>query len=332
MRIRQLLPAASLVCLAMLVGWPVSGAQRNRRPAAPVTTDVIWQNPGAPERLDFVGGIGGRRNAPRPPFQFVEESSSGTTPKVKVRDANGRQWTAKWGSEVNSEVFASRIAWAAGYIVEPSYFVASGRIIGVGKLDRAKDYVSSDGSFRDARFEAKTESIASHKDEESWRWDQNPFLGTKELDGLKIIVMLVSNWDNKDQRDAGRGSNTCIYDVQTPSGVARKYVISDWGGSMGKWGGVLRREKWDAKGYADQSKDFLQYKSGRWQFGYSGQHTDDFKKDISPTSITWIANRLSRITDRQIRDGLTACGAAPNEIPIFAAAVRERIRQLQMVR
>ena len=32
----------------------------------------------------------------------------------------------------------------------------------------------------------------------SWRWDDNPFVGTNELAGLKLMVMLLGNWDNKD--------------------------------------------------------------------------------------------------------------------------------------
>src|SRR5262249_58674885 len=149
-------------------------------------------DPSAVEGLDFAAGAGGRAHMPNPPFTFVEENLSGSNPKVRVTDANGTKWTAKFGSEVNAETFATRIAWAAGYFVELAYFVPSGKIEKLGHLDRAKKSVRPDGSFTDSRFELHREKgVKKLQEEESWSWIQNPFLGTKELNGLKVIMMLV---------------------------------------------------------------------------------------------------------------------------------------------
>jgi hypothetical protein len=294
-------------------------------------TPVLWRDPGAVERLDFVNGPGGAARAPKPPFTFVEEDLGGSNPKIKVTDANGTKWGVKWGSEVHSEVFASRVAWAAGYFVEPTYFVSSGKIVNVdrGQLTRAKRFIQNDGSFENARFELKLDTLAKLNDEEGWGWNSNPFTGTKELDGLKVVVMLVSNWDNKDVRDVSRGSNTAIFVVPGKNGKNEAhYIFTDWGGSMGKWGGVLGREKWDAKGYAKQTADF--YKGG--QFGYKGQHTSDFANNIPPAHVAWVAQYLGRITDQQLRDGLQAAGATPDEVSTFAPAIRDRINQLKTAR
>jgi hypothetical protein len=325
---------ATVVLMAPALGQ--TGRPRTAaKPAAKAPTNVtyIWRDPGAVEKLDFVGGPGGRAKAPKPPFAFVEEDFGGTNPKIKVTDANGLKWGVKWGSEVNSEVFASRIAWAAGYYVEPTYFVASGKINGVTGLDRAKKYVGSDGSFTDARFELKEKGVTKLKDEQSWAWNANPFTGTKELDGLKVVLMLVSNWDSKDQRDAGRGSNTAIFQFAEPDGGTRTvYVFGDWGGSMGKWGGVFGREKWDAKGFASQTKDFIKGVSGGMvQWGYKGQRTSDVTEGISVDDVRWIAGYIGRITDKQLEDGLQACGATPEETRIFLQAMRERINKLKSI-
>lgn len=167
---------------------------------APTGPPAIWRDPGAVERLDFVGGVGGREGAPKPPFTFEEENLSGSNPKVRVKDADGVKWSVKFGSEVKAETFSTRVVWAAGYFVEPDYFVAQGKVENIGPLTRAKHSIKSDGSFRDARFEMHREKgVAKFGDEHSWSWVQNPFLGTKEFNGLKILVMLVSNWDNKDR-------------------------------------------------------------------------------------------------------------------------------------
>jgi hypothetical protein len=336
------------LALALAVAVPTPAAARGGAPIqkedksakdqkaielAKSAKQVVWHDPGAVESLDFTYGIGGAENAPKPPFKFVEEDLNASNPKVKVTDANGRKWTAKFGGEVNAEVFASRIAWAAGYYVEPGYFVPSGKIEGVdqSKLSRAKKFIGKDGSFTNARFEYKPTALAKLNDEQGWDWRSNPFVGTKELNGLKVVMMLTSNWDNKDVRDISRGSNTAIYVVETPEGNEARYYITDWGGSMGKWGGVLGREKWDPKGYAKQSADFLKVSGGTPQFGYSGQHTGDWKNDIKPSDVAWITQYLARITDDQIRTGLQAAGATEEEISILAPAVRQRIDALKQV-
>lgn len=293
---------------------------------------VLWRDPGRVERLDFQWGVGGRALAPAPPFRFIEEDKGGSNPKVKVRDAKGRRWSVKWdeGGEANAEVFATRVAWAAGYFVEPSYFVRKGRIVGARNLDRAAKHIGPDGAFRDARFELKYKTVAERKGDESWRWDSNPFVGTRELNGLKIVSMLVSNFDNKDARDAGRGSNTAVHVVSGSRGLEARYLITDWGGAMGKWGGVFTREKWDCEGFQDQTSKFVEVEDdGQIDWGFSGQHTDSFKKDVRIEDVRWAMQFLGRITDRQLRDGLAASGASRAEIGCYQRAMRSRIEQLR---
>src|SRR5499433_2386085 len=187
----------ALVAVLLALGFISSATaqkqkEQKEQKSPKVVTPVIWSDPGAVENLDFVGGIGGRRNAPKPPFSFVEESMSGTNPKVRISDANGALWTVKFGSEVNAETFATRIAWAAGYFVEPDYFIPSGKIEKLGQIERARKFIKPDGSFADARFEMRREKGVKKLDaEKSWSWLENPFVGTKELNGLKVIMMLV---------------------------------------------------------------------------------------------------------------------------------------------
>lgn len=330
-----LLLSVTAISFFLFVGAPSKAVQKEKevlRPGKP----IIWRSPGVVEKLDLVGGSTGRAKAPRPPFTFVEESLSGTNPKVRVSDANGVKWTAKFGAEVNSETFATRLVWAVGYFVEPAYFVASGKIENGGqpiKLTRAKDFVKSDGSFVDARFEMQKEKgVKKLEEEQSWGWTDNRFAGSKELNGLKVMVMLVSNWDNKDVRDFKRGSNTAIFQHPTKVGVEDRYLVTDWGGSMGKWGGVLSREKWDCKGFKGQTKDFVKGVKGEFvQFGYTGQHSDSFKNDIRVSDVKWLLQYLGRVTDDQLRAGLQASGASPDEIECFTQSLRDRINQLKTV-
>lgn len=306
------------------------------------TRRSLWADPGEVERLDFYGGPGGRDGAPAPPFRFVAEHGTGSSPCVSVEDARRRTWRVKWGDEVQSETFASRLAWAAGYYVERAYFIAEGKIEGEYELGRAGACVGDDRTFKDARFELDEAGVRKLFDEHGWSWDDNPFVGTKELAGLKIMVLLTSNWDNKDVRDVARGSNTAVFEHRLADGsLEARYLIIDWGASMGKWGTPLTRSKWDCEGYAAQTPDFVSSVEGaggtentgggalRW--GYTGQRTDEATEGITTAHVRWLLRYVGRVTDHQLREGLRASGATDPEIESFTASIRARLEQLRRV-
>jgi hypothetical protein len=283
--------------------------------------------------LDLVSGPGGADGQPSAPFRFLEEHLGGSQPCVSVIDDRGRRWRVKWGDEVNSETFAVRIAWACGYFVETTHFVAHGRIVGATGLQRAGACLDEDCRFTSARFELDDPSVKALFEEHSWAWNDNPFVGSPELQGLKILTMLVSNWDTKDRRDVARGSNTAIYEQVGPGGREAHYLISDWGGSMGSWGAnILTRGRWDAAAFAAQTPQFVTgIEDGIVKFGYSGQRTEDISSGITPADVRWLCRHLGRITDRQLAEALRASGATDQECEQFAASLRERIRQLMRV-
>jgi hypothetical protein len=293
----------------------------------------LWRDPGEVERLDFRGGPGGPGGEPAPPFRFVEEHATGSNPCLSAHDAKGRTWRVKWGDEVQSETFAVRLVWAAGFHAEAAYFVPEGELEGATELGRARSCVTEDCRFKDARFELDEPGVRKLFDEHGWSWDDNPFQGTRELAGLKIMVMLLSNWDNKDVRDVARGSNTAIFEYTLPDGTREaRYLIIDWGATMGKWGSALTRGKWDCEGFASQNPEFIAGVEGgvvRW--GYTGQRTDEATEEITVEDVRWLCRYLTRVTDQQIRDGLHASGATQQEVDCFTRALRARIHELQRV-
>jgi hypothetical protein len=71
-------------------------------------------------------------------------------------------------------------------------------------------------------------------------------------------------------------------------------------------------------------------RSGQYlRFGFSGQHTDDFKNDITVENVRRLMRYLGRVTDVQIQNGLTASGATLEEATCFATQLRKRINQLR---
>jgi hypothetical protein len=250
----------------------------------------------------------------------------GTSPKVLVRDATGLQWRVKGGHDVKAETFITRFVAALGYFGETTHFLAEGRIQNVPVLKRASGFIKRDGTFTWAAFE-KVEPNARFAG--SWSWVDNPFLDRPELKGLKILVMLFSNWDNKDSRNVRKGSNTSILEF---ADGRRVYFVNDWGQSFGSWGRMFGRDNWNCETYRSQTTSFVLRGSGDLvRFGYGGQHTDDFKRDIRVADVRWLMQYLGRVTDAQIRVGLKFAGASEREETCFAGALRDRIEQLRRI-
>jgi hypothetical protein len=288
---------------------------------------ALWHDPGDIARLDLRAGIGGAEMAPRPPFAFVDEDLSGSTAKVKVKDANGRHWVVKFGREAYADTFGSRMAWAVGYYVEPTYMVADGVIAGAHDLHRAGKEIDPSGRFQGGRFQLRS-SAPKYLKTVTWSWDDNPFVGTPELNGLKILMMLLSNWDDKDARDAeSRGTNTAIYQ----QGDLLYYFIDDWGGSMGNWGKYFTRSKWDAASFARQSSEFVSLKGGQLHWGYVGQHSAALTKGLQYGDVRWLLEYLGRLSDQQMRAALDSSGASPEEAATYLGGLRTRIEALRQL-
>ena len=294
------------------------------------SAQMIWKEP-PPANLDsWKWGPGGEQSAPRPPFQFIREKRTGTNPKVVVEDSKGRLWTVKFGSEVYADTFAPRILNALGYAAEPTFFVPGGRIGGVHDLKRAKHFISKTGAFRNASFKLHRRG-AGPEDERAWSWTSNPFVGSRQLAGLKILVMLISNWDTKDARD-GNGSNNKFLHASSVDGLTAWYAVTDWGASLGKCGSFLHRDRWDLSGYAAQTPSFVRLtRKGEIHWDFDGKHRQDITAGIGLDDIRWFVPYLSRISDDELLTGLEASGAA---IPIaqgFTRMIRKRIGELQQI-
>jgi hypothetical protein len=299
----------------------------------PPGKSILWVDPGDASLIDFEHGVGGSELQPQAPFRFIDEDMSGTHAKINATDARGALWNIKWGSEATPSTFCTRLVWACGYFVEPEYFVARGRIEGVHGLKRAKSRVAKDGSFVDARFQLRSGS-ATFLDDYSWTWTSNPFVRTPQLQGLKILMLLVSNWDAKDARDRAYGrmdSNLAIFADDSTGERHYIYAQDDWGGTLGKWGNQFTWNRGDCKGFAEQTRDFVKVvEDGKLRWAFNGKHRKDMTADITVYDVQWLLQFLGRITDAQIRRGLEASGATPDELECYAKSLRQRIEQLQL--
>jgi hypothetical protein len=311
--------------IVLLVATVFSQQTSNKKQKPTQSTppeQILWIDPGDVPSLDLRYGVGGRDSQPQPPFYFIEEDMSGTTPKINVRDDRGVIWNLKWGAEASASIFCTRLAWACGYVTEPEYFVALGQIEGVHGLTRAKSHVSRDGSFTAARFQLRSGRLKYLKDRR-WKWADNPFLNSQELQGLKLLTLLVSNMDAKNV-------NLGVFADGDAANERYLYAVTDWGGSLGKWGNPITRSIGDCKGFAAQTPQLVKgVKDGRLRWTFSGKHRTELTADILVTDVQWLLQYLGRVTDEQIRDGLSASGESPEDTECYATALRQRIVQLQ---
>jgi hypothetical protein len=292
---------------------------------------IVWRAPGEISEADWVWGPGGANRAPAPPFQFLKENMGGTNPKVNVRDARGALWIVKFGAEVHPEVFMARLLYATGFDAEPTYFVEHGTIAGAHGLKRAKPYIGKDGRFRNARFKLRDQKKQSYANQYHWSWADNPFRGSHEMNALRILAMLTSNWDTKDARD-GEGSNTAVFLHRGDGAPVYWYAVSDWGSTFGSWGGFFKRSRWDAAAYESQTRKFVKgVDGGVVLWGFEGKHGRDVSEGITVEDVRWILPWLSRITHDQLVAGFLASGARAETGERFSKALRNRVAQLEQI-
>jgi hypothetical protein len=270
-------------------------------------TPVLWREPTDLESRNLLLGAGGETMKPDlSKVTFIEEKTGGYSKKYRVRDGAGNEWIAKLGKEAQPDTAANRLLWVVGYETEIAYLVPHLTIAGKG-------------SFDNVRLEARPKDV---KRVSTWKWDDNPFKGTRELQGLKIMMSLINNWDMKDDNNqilATRGTN---------DGELR-YIISDLGGSFGKTGGIISRSRNKPSDYI--KADFIKSVKGDFiDLNYGGKNQKLFD-DLKVQDAKWLAGYLGRLSDEQIKDAFRAANYLPEEVEQLARAVRQRINELTRI-
>ena len=270
-------------------------------------TPVLWRDPGNIASRDLFTGPGGEAmNPDLSRVTFIKEETGGYSKKYRVRDGKGRVWVAKLSKEAQSETAANRILWAIGYQTEIPYLVPSVNIDGKG-------------TFENVKFEARPENI---KRLDLWKWDDNPFVGTKEFQGLKVMMVLLENWDIKDD------NNKILLVRNEQTGRSELlYIISDLGATFGKTGGVISRSRNKPEDYVE-AKFINEVKGNHIDFRFSGKRQGLFD-DITIAQARWVGDLLAQLTDQQIQDAFRAANYTPEQIRMLSDALKSRITELE---
>jgi hypothetical protein len=336
-RIHRIFAACFLTVLCLCLSQLTYSQDADSQAAG---SPILWRDPGDIAARDLRFGPGALHLAPVAPFTFIEEDKSGVSPKFVVRDGRGVRWAVKLGEEAQAETVATRLVWSVGYFAEEAYYFDRVQIRQLPKLSRGMEYVGRRGTVMGARFEPRRDHI---KRGDNWDWDKNPFADTRELSGLKILMILLNNYDT-------RKENNRVLHVKDPAtgSLEGQHTVVDLGATLGKAGGL------GGKRSKNNLEDFLSTKfvkgveeDGSVEFDYDTRPTklgilsvvyppyyrSQVKKEKSMRGIPidharWIGSLLSQLSDEQLRDAFNAAGYDRATTDGYVNALRARIGQL----
>lgn len=307
---------------------PVKGDQ--------VHNPVLWTDPGNIATSDLFYGQGGPKHQPKPPFTFLREDMHGTNPKFDARDADGKKWRVKLGEEARPEVVASRLLWAVGYFANDDYVLPQATVRGL-KMHRKSPNAKGD-EITYARFARKP----GGRDKIGiWEWKDNPFSGTRELNGLRVMMAVMNDWDLKDD------NNSVYRDDKSDRQI---FLANDVGAAFGTNGLSWTRAR--SKGNIDSFKEskfitritdtevdfatpaapkaILAESVGFGAISYAERAKLDWiGKNIPRADARWIGSLLGQLTHQQLLDAFRAGDFPPDVIDAYVALVESRIAELK---
>jgi hypothetical protein len=303
--------ALILVSMALLLTASIQGQQSKKSHPKPIPNDakpVLWREPTDIASRDLFLGPGGEAMKPDlSKVTFIADESRSYSKKYRVRDGAGNEWVVKVGPEAQSETAATRLVWAAGYFADITYLAPHVDIEGKGFFDNA-------------RFEARIKG--QKRLGQRWDWSRNPFVGTNELQGLKVLMALINNWDIQNHNN----NILLVTDDATGEKEAR-YFDTDLGASFGKEGRFLGHTRNRPDQYVADTKFITGVEHGMVRFDYKGKNKH-LINDITVAQAKWLGNILSQLSDQQISDAFRAANYSPEQIEALTRVVKARINEL----
>jgi hypothetical protein len=293
-------------------------------------------DPGNIAERDLFYGQGGEKHQPKPPFKFLREDMHGTNPKFDARDAEGKKWRVKLGEESRPEVVASRLLWAVGYFANDDYVLPEATVQGLEMRRKSRNASGDDITFaRFARKPGGQDKIGI------WEWKDNPFTGTREFNGLRVMMAVMNNWDLKD-------NNNSVY--KDDKNDRQIFLANDVGATFGTNG--LSWTRAHSKGNIESfkgSKFITRTTNAEVDFATPAAPTaqltesvglgvvpyakraglDWIGKKIPRDDARWIGSLLGQLTHQQLVDAFRAGHFPPDVIDMYVTLVESRIAELK---
>jgi hypothetical protein len=307
---------------------------------------LLWREPMAICDRDLFYGPGGKEHLPHGPFTFIKEDLDGSKPKFDVRDETGMRWKIKLGAEARPETVASRLVWAMGYFADEDYFVPQVTVRELpDHVHRGQRLIGSDGTMHDVRMKREPDD---RRKVGTWQWADNPFNGTRELNGLRVLMAVINNWDLKDENNAIRGPRDRAGPEAAASANEHLYEVSDLGSSFGSSGlertdeaseGILRAYRashfiknleGDEVNFDVPRRPALIVLANPHQF-FSRLGLRAIGRHVPRTDAKWVGHLLAQLSTDQLRSAFRAAGYVDQDIEGFTKALQARIVQLDQL-
>jgi hypothetical protein len=333
---------ACLLASSLLLPARFAAAQKSEKKGGRPFNAILWRDPGDISARDLFHGPGSPDLAPAAPFSFVEEVKGGESPKFRVRDARGVEWSVKLGPEAQAETVSTRLVWAVGYFAEEAYYFDEVRVKGLPRLSRGREHVAGE-VVRGARFEPRRAGV---REGPEWSWRDSPFEDSREMSGLKVLMILLNNYD------ARKGNNHILY-VETEQGREARYVVTDLGATLGRAGGLGgRRVKNDLEAFlstkfvrgVDERDGVVEFDFDTRPRGFGHlsvlspkYYRGEVKKEAAMRGIpvehaAWIGSLLAQLGEAQLHEAFRAAGYDQTTADGYVRALSERIGQLTRLR
>ena len=307
--IRQFRNSVLLAAIVSLLALHIA-AQDDDKKSGPLTNPVLWEDIDV-SKLDLFYGPGGRAMAPDiRRIEFIKEETQGHNKKYRIRDAKGRVWVAKLGREAQPETAAVRLLYGLGYKTEINYLVPTITIPGKG-------------THKNVRLEARPENV---KRLDEWKWKDNPFVGTDQLQGLKIMMVFLTNWDLLDLQNK-------VLRVSENGRVEHHFIISDLGATFGKLGNnnlpffFRLGRKTNDPGTWYEAGFVSKVEAGMIDFDFKGKGRG-LMEDITVEQGRWLARRLAMLSDKQLTDAFRAANYSSDQIQLLKDGYKARVEEL----
>ena len=187
--------------------------------------------------------------------------------------------------------------------------------------------------MEDARFARRKEG---QKKIGIWRWRHNPFEGTREFNGLRVMMALMNNWDLKDS------NNAVFEDRRSGEDI---FLTSDIGATFGTNGlsWDTNRSKGDVDTF-EKSKFITNESAGKVDFATPAAFNPDLVQDVVQypmrrglewigknipiADARWIGSLLKQLSHQQLVDAFRAGHFPPQDVDTYVSVVEGRIKEL----
>jgi len=188
------------------------------------------------------------------------------------------------------------------------------------RLRRGNRFVSPDGTVCNVRLKRH---LKGEKKISRWKWANNPFTGTREWNGLRVLMAIINNWDLKD-------ANNAVYQVggDRPEHL---YMASDLGATFGTTG-----LSWNQRG------NLQAYIHSKWirrvtptciDFNVPSWPAANrwIGRNVPRADAKWIGHLLAQLSPNQIRDAFRAAAYSSQEVEAFSQVIERRIAELNQL-